>query len=140
MSELNCINASFRYITTATGSACWPRTGLSWSRYKSSRIVQTSQFRYFPLPMSEECYWRHLRSSYCILMVLNSLVATLVVLPFDRNLPLYIALDSVPTYLSTTQNSDLCLLDLKYICLVFSILLYRRRYWKHVGCKDTIDL
>ena len=32
---------------------------------------------------------RYLRSSYYILMVLNNLVATLVVMPFGENLPLY---------------------------------------------------
>ena len=115
-----------------------PGAGLSWSEYKSARTAQMSQFRYFLLPMSEECYWRYPRSSYCILMALNSLLATLVILPFDRNIPLYIALDSVPTYLTTTQNSVLgpAVSKIPMPCIkVMEACMLQRHYLLHCRTK-----
>ena len=41
----------------------------------------------FPTTQEQGCCWGYLRSSYCILMAPNSLVATLVVLVFGGNLP-----------------------------------------------------
>ena len=76
MSELllNCTIVSFTAQLDNTGIAIWPRSG-----QRSARIAHMSQFRCSHyLGVRDHC-WGYPQSSYCITMVLNRLVATLVV-------------------------------------------------------------
>ena len=138
MSELlNCTDASFRHITAATGIGYWPRSRLVLELVQKCQNYSNKKIRcshYSGVRGAAGGTWY---SPTVLLMVLNSLVATLVVLSIGRNLFLYRFRLWHQHIWAPLKIVPLGPQDPKYPFPTFGTFPYRRRYWKHMNCKDT---